>query len=140
VAAVGEQVTVPVGRYAIQSLSCSIVDQEAERRWSFSFSRNGKPSWHAIEKDDSLTIDPIGKLDFYVEHKTPDDGLQPGEALAVRPRLFTDQGLEINSCSCCGVDEKPSFFGNRDDHCAKLLLQVTGTEPTTLTSHESGFA
>src|SRR5207248_8628235 len=90
--------TLPVGRYALASVTLSVLDGKVPEPWDFVFSRSGgEPPrrWYDVRADQEVSVDPVGKLRFELH---PDRAsVRPGQELTVRPRLFTADGLLINS-------------------------------------------
>jgi len=130
-------VTVPVGRYALESVSLSVLDGKSPDAWNFVFSRSGgvKPqTWYDVRKDGTVTVNPIGKFRFELridDKKT----YRPGESLAITPRLYTGDGLLINSSTCGDADR----YSSEDKHnCTQIRLVTTGK--SVLGTTQSGFA
>lgn len=131
-------VPVPVGRYAANSLSLSLQSPRETVPWNFVFSRphfDKVRHWHVVAKDALVEVDPIGALDFTFEFPNGNDNLRPGKRLSVAPRLFTHEGLLINSCGI-GRDDGRSEYGS-GPAAEVRLLSASGT---ALDSARSGFA
>ena len=62
--------------------------------------------------------------------------IKRGQSFTVLPRLYTAEGLLINSCD---FHEKPAELGDSSNQnsCETSLCQTDGT---VVTSHTSGFA
>ncbi|MFO0957122.1 MAG: hypothetical protein U0800_06595 [Isosphaeraceae bacterium] len=89
-------VEVPVGQYRLTALSVTLKD--ASGRWSYVFSDmigSRPPAWHEVRKGQDLNLDPIGRLELAID--LPGDATPP--SITVQPRLFTAEGLLINSGS-----------------------------------------
>jgi hypothetical protein len=133
-----EAVSVPVGRYSAGSLSLSVQGPGTTLPWNFVFSRENSPAerhWHIVKKDALVEVDPIGTLDFTFEFPNGIDNLRPGKNLSVAPRLFTHEGLLINSC---GIGRDDGRSGHGSGPAAEIrLLSESGA---ALASARSGFA
>ncbi len=133
-----EAVSVPVGRYAAGSLSLSVEGPGATLPWNFVFSRENSPEerhWHVVTKDTLVEVDPVGALNFTFEFPSGNDNLRPGKNLSVAPRLWTHEGLLINSC---GIGREDGRSGHGSGPAAEIrLLSDSGA---ALASARSGFA
>jgi hypothetical protein len=131
-----EPATLPVGRYAPGSVALSVLDGTAPEPWNFVFSRSGGDAprrWYEVRADREVTVDPLGQLRF--ELHLPAGGARPGQELSVSPRLFTADGLLINSSACGDVEP----FASSDKHnCA--TVQLVSSAGIVLGSAQSGFA
>lgn len=130
-------VTVPVGRYAVNTLSLALADMDDRRVWRFVFSWNGSPrrrTWFSVSKDETTTIDPVGELSFVIDLPDGTKAAQRGGRLSVRPRLFTQDGLLINSGSC----ENPFASGTDSSNSARVALRTR--DEFVLSTGHSGFA
>ncbi len=133
-----EGVQVPVGRYAANSLSISVQRPDEPLPWNFVFSRQDSPSekhWHVVAEDALVEIDPIGTLNFTFEFPNGNENLRPGKNLSLAPRLFTHEGLLINSC---GIGRDDGRSGHGSGPAAEIRL--LSTSGATLGSARSGFA
>ena len=131
-----EPATLPVGRYALGSVSLSVLDGEAPEPWNFVFSSSGfeRPRrWYEVAADGEVTVDPVGKFRFELE--LPDGAVRPGQELRVSPRLYTGDGLRINS-SACG--ELEPFASPDRYNCATVRL--VSPSGGALSTAKSGFA
>ena len=96
------QATVPIGEYRLGTVTCAFEDAQGGPRWNFVFSdigRRGEARWYKVEQGGTVTIDPIGRLEFKTEcrgHETAASrrGLNfcmfvfiPGRSLDLRGRL-----------------------------------------------------
>ena len=120
-----EAITVPVGRYALSTVTITLQDSATQTPWSFVFSSlesTVEEKWYDLTEHQEAVIDPIGKLRFELElsQKLP---AVAGTLIAVQPRLYTADGLLINTCSA-GKDTVSSYetsasamiwFGDRRD-------------------------
>ena len=129
---------VPVGRYAVGSAALSVQHSGAAQPVHFVFSRVGVDAgtrWQEVKKDQELTLDPIGKLRFELDIEQSQRVRKPGESIRVQPKLFTADGLLINSCSY-GDAEAASRYGN-SNHCAVKLVDG---KKQVVDVQSSGFA
>jgi hypothetical protein len=126
------QVTVPAGDYRISSLLLTLDDPDGGAAWNYVFGDNGGKAhrWHAVAKDATVSLDPIGKLDFTVETEKT---CKAGTRMQVRPALYTGDGLLIER-AYRGVDDRSDPYS-----CSGkvTLMDSTGN---TLESARSGFA
>lgn len=128
----------PTGRYALGSIAISVQHPGAAQPTHFVFSRVGVDAdtrWHELKKDQELILDPIGKLRFALEIDKDQRTRKPGEPIHVQPKLFTGDGLLINSCSQ-GDAEEVSRYGNHR-HCR---VSLSDAKNQALDVQSSGFA
>jgi hypothetical protein len=133
-----EPAVVPAGRYAVGSVSLAVQDAGANQPTHFVFSRIGvdaETRWHALEKNQELALDPIGKLRFGLEIEKVQRSRKPGEAIRVQPQLFTADGLLINSCSLGDAEEV--YRGSNNRHCT---VKLSDAKNQSLNVGASGFA
>lgn len=129
---VDQPVDVPVGTYEVHTVRCAVEDSRLGRSWTFVFSDAG----HAItarkfvvDANDEISLDPFGELRFQLHHD--DVGpILPGMTLQVQPRLYTVDGLLINSSTVGG----PSST----DHSATVMLR--DKQGKLLGTTRTGFA
>jgi len=123
--------TMPIGKFAIYAVVLHVQDDRRPEPWCWSFVYAGTPrKWHEVRKDEELLLDPLGKLRFELETS---DECQAGQDLGVRPRLYTQDGLLISSCSFGQSDPSKDEKHN----CATVKLQAGGQVVSTA---QSGFA
>ena len=135
----GEAVTVPVGKYAVRSLRLSVIERGTKKPWNFQFSRYELPAehqWHLVVAGQELILDPCGLLKLTAEGADLAKPAQPGRDVVVSPRLYTAEGLLINSSD---FHEKPVDLG---DSSNQNPAQVTlcQTDGTRVAEYSSGFA
>ncbi|HLJ12201.1 MAG TPA: hypothetical protein VKU82_13490 [Planctomycetaceae bacterium] len=130
---------VPSGEYQMQSVYISFPAKGDSRRWTFSFSADSirQPPWREVKTGDVLELDPIGSLEMTLQVEGNKRVCAPGETLVVRPRLYTGDGLLINSCywGAESTDE-------RNHSKCRVTLEETGDEAAAkpvLASGQSGF-
>jgi hypothetical protein len=137
VSAVDRATVLPAGRYAVGSVALSVQPGDAGQPVHFVFSRVGVDAgtrWHELKKDQELTLDPVGKLRFGLEIDKAQRVRKPGEAIRVRPQLFTADGLLINSCSLGDADEG-ARHGNHRPCLVRLMAKNQAIDVQS-----SGFA
>ena len=81
----------PAGEYRLGTVTLALEDAKTSQRWSFVFSdggARGRPRWYKVEKDDAVTIDPIGTPSFEMKLREQTSAARPGEDVAFG-RLFT---------------------------------------------------
>jgi len=135
----GEAGIVPVGKYAVRSLRLSVVDSTTNKPWNFQFTRYEAPEethWHHVAAGQELTLDPCGPLKLTADGNDLKKPTQPGRDVVVNPRLFTAEGLLINSSDC---EAKSVERGEpHRENCAEVTL--CQTDGTKVAQHTSGFA
>jgi hypothetical protein len=129
---------VPVGEYRVGTLAFSLADTETGRTWHYIFSdssSNRTRHWYTLAKDQKLVIDPIGKLDFVLEGSNKPVVL--GEDISLSPRLYTEDGLLINTCEQGEQRGIVAYNPEAAPHAKVRLLSSNGQE---LGQYVSGFA
>jgi hypothetical protein len=132
-----EPATVPVGEYRLSNLTLSLDDAKRGQAWSFVFSDglwSGPPHWYKVEKDATVTIDPVGKPVFELRRFDSNKVDRPGDDVVVQPALYTGDGLLI-IVAYCGAPVSPS---TQELLGARIAL-MTGEGQTMATAH-SGFS
>ena len=132
------EATVPIGEYRISTLTLSVADPSGPGApgWNFVFSDNGgRPphKWYTIEKDATLVLDPIGKLEMFTGLADNVTSCRPGESLSVQPRLYTGDGLLINMCFR-GTQQPAGSSGT------SARIALLASDGTLLVQTQSGFA
>ena len=134
-----EGVTVPAGEYRLGTLSVSFDDPQGGARWSFIFSDNGGTSdrkWYNVLKGRTVLIDPVGKLLLQTSLEDQEKSFPAGDDIALQPRLFTGDGLLINTC----FRGSPSMAGGHDGSGADIKLRGPDMPSQALGVACSGFA
>ncbi len=94
-----EPTIVPTGEYRLGTVMVSLDDPAGGRPWSFVFSDSGgkgDPRWYRVEKDATIAIDPVGRLEFEVDPgNIAENPPRPGEELKLQPLIYTGDGLVI---------------------------------------------
>ncbi len=132
-----EPATVPVGEYRLSNLTLSLDDANRGQSWSFVFSDglwSGPPHWYKVEKDATVTIDPVGQPTFELRRFDSSKVDRPGDDIVVQPALYTGDGLLI-IVAYCGAPVSPS---TQELLGARLAL-LTHDGQTLATAH-SGFS
>ena len=132
----GGAATLPAGDYRLNVVALTLKDAHGGQPWSFVFSDGGSdrpPRWHKVEHGGTLTLDPLGKLDFVVG-LDGDATYRPGDDVSVQPRLFTEDGLLINT-AYRGARQLSPLGGSSQ---AELFLGREGERGSATAS--SGFA
>jgi hypothetical protein len=132
-----EPAIVPAGEYRLGSLTIALDDPKSGQRWSFVFSdgmARGQPRWYKVEKDNAVTIDPIGTPSFEIALRDQVGAARPGADVAFRPALFTGDGLLI-IVAYCGNPVSPA---TQELLGARIAL-MTADGKTLATAH-SGFS
>jgi hypothetical protein len=128
-----QETPVSVGEYRLQTITVVLSDPAKGPQWTYQFSDSGgrgNPHWYTVPRDGSITIDPIGKLDFRTGVK---NGVlaEPGKDLSFQPELYTGDGLLVVFC----VRGRPGG-ADRESCFAETVLQA-GKERTD--AARSGF-
>lgn len=129
--------SVPVGRYALGSVTMTIDNGERDR-WHFVFSRGGsvaKDDWIPVAAGEDVALEAFGEAKFVLNLSGPANS-SPGEAITVNPRLYTQDGLLIN-LSCRG-EHMGSYGSERFHNRCDIKLTTEGGD--TLSAAQSGFA
>jgi hypothetical protein len=130
-------VTVPAGEYRVGTVIVALEDPGGGPRWSFIFSDDGaRPGhkWYRVESGGTVEIDPVGKLEMQTGLEVEAKAVRAGDDLALQPKLYTGDGLLINTC----FRGTPSSPGGHDGASADIKLTGTGEQPLAVAC--SGFA
>lgn len=101
--AIGE-LDLPVGRYAASVLFLALKPDGTDRKWEYTFSREGGVSekdWLSVVAGGTVEFDAIGELVMNVALERAARGEE--NSLSLQPQLFTGSGLLINSCQIDGA-------------------------------------
>src|SRR5262249_51794090 len=130
------QAVLPVGEYRLTTLLVTLKNPTNEQLTGYVFSDNGAKGeqWHKLAKDATLTLDPIGKPEFTV-WAGESEKCTAGEALAVRPALYTGDGLLITTMYA-GAEMPAAPFGGANGAKIRLEHKDLGR----LAEAQSGFA
>jgi hypothetical protein len=131
-----DAVAVPVGKYAVESVTIGVRTGADGLPWNFTFSRRGSPAeheWYSVAKDQSLAIDPIGKLRFDVAAAAGQVAV-PGKELRIQPQLYTQDGLIINTCA---RGPNSTSWSAESSHAT---IQLASSNGDILQQAQSGFA
>lgn len=134
-----EGVTVPAGEYRVATLWLALDDPRGGPRWSFIFSDDdGKPryKWYKVETGGTIEIDPVGQLEMHTGLEVHRKPIRAGDDIPLQPRLYTGDGLAINTCFR-GSPATPGG-GDGDGQGAEITLCGTGQQPLGVA--RSGFA
>jgi hypothetical protein len=131
----GGEATVPAGEYRISSLLLTLQDPAGGPAWGYVFNDNGGkgPRWHRLAKDATLTLDPVGKLEFAAG--ADGKGCKAGASLTVRPALYTGDGLLIERAYRGEFTETHPLGSG----CG-AMVKLVGKGDRALDSARSGFA
>jgi len=130
------EATVPVGEYRISTLTVSIADPGGGQPWNYVFSDNGgkaEHQWYKIEREGSVVIDPIGKIELLTGLGDNATTCRAGESISVQPRLYTGDGLLINT-SYRGIQQAIGYGG------PSARIALVTTDGTPIGETQSGFA
>ncbi len=132
-----ESATVPVGEYRLGTVTVAMGDPGGGERWSFVFSDNGakgEPKWYKVEKDATLSIDPIGTPSFEIKVVEELKAIKAGDDINVQTAMYTADGLLIN----VGYRGAPVSPALQESLGARIAL--TTADYQTLATAHSGFA
>jgi hypothetical protein len=133
----GDGMTVPAGEYRLGTVSVSFDDPQGGPRWSFIFSDNGGTSdhtWHRVQKGSTIEIDPVGKLLLQTSLEDAEKSFPAGDDIPLQPRLYTGDGLLINTC----FRGSPTVPGGHDGAAADITLRASASQALGVAT--SGFA
>jgi hypothetical protein len=128
---------VPVGEYRLGTVTIALDDPHGGQRWSFVFSDNGSkgtPRWYKVEKDATVTIDPLGTPSFEISLTDKVQAAKAGEDIHLQPLLYTGDGLLIN----VAYRGAPISPGLQETLGARIAL--ASTDGQILSTAHSGFA
>jgi len=132
-----EGVMVPAGEYRVGTLWLALDDPRGGPRWSFIFSDDDgkpRPKWHKVENGGTIEIDPVGQLEMHTGLEVNGKPVLAGDDIPLRPKLYTGEGLSINTC----FRGSPTTPGGDDGQGAEINLRGTGQQPLGVA--RSGFA
>src|SRR5207302_10019449 len=129
-------VTVLSGDYRVSSLRLTLKDPKSGPAWGYIFGEDdGKAfRWHRLDTSATLTIDPIGRLDFTAAIGEGKREGRAGELLSVSPALYTGDGLLIERAYRGRLQSAPS-----DSGCAGQIA-LAGEDGRILDSARTGFS
>jgi hypothetical protein len=129
-------VTVPTGDYRVSSLLLTLRDAGGGPAWGYVFTDNGGKGdrWHVLKKDGTLALDPVGGLEFVCGVQKEKDECRAGDALFVRPALYTGDGLLIERAY------RGPFQSSPFDSGAGGRIVLRGADGAVLDSGTCGFA
>jgi hypothetical protein len=87
-----------------------------------------------VAKDATRNIDPVGKLELRTGRADKAPAARPGEALSIRPELFTGDGLLINTVYLGRSSDSAGYGG------CSASVELRARDETILDHHDSGFA
>ncbi|MEM9803299.1 MAG: hypothetical protein AAGA20_23480, partial [Planctomycetota bacterium] len=137
VRAPGTATEVPVGDYRTTMVTLRLADPGGHDPWSYVFSERYEATeerWRALSKDQELTLDPIGALDFDIAQIGDFDEIHTGERLRAQLRLHTGDRLLVTTCY---RGKNPSSFGYGS---LRAKLKLVGANGRRLGETTSGFA
>jgi hypothetical protein len=127
---VGEPVSVPIGRYAIEAVTCQLTDTQG-RIWSYHFA--GEPRFSLfVESKREATLDLFRGLTLRIRHTVPPEGVAPGQEFQVTPDLRTPEGLELVNAEF--VDRN-----NGDPTSVSADIQLLASDGSVVDRISSGF-
>jgi hypothetical protein len=89
----GEPVSVPTGRYAVEAVTCQLPDDEG-RLWSYRFV--GEPRFLLlVDTKRQAALHLFEGLELHIRHTVPREGVAPGQEFQVTPDLRSPEGLEL---------------------------------------------
>jgi hypothetical protein len=89
----GEPVSLPIGRYAIEAVTCRLSDAEG-RLWSYRLAGERRFDL-VVDPKRETAFDVVAGLALNTRHTVPPEGAAPGQEFQVTPLLRTPEGLEL---------------------------------------------
>jgi hypothetical protein len=129
----GAEAILPVGDYRMSVLTLTLRDSAGGPPWQFVFSDSGSAAgrpWHRVAKGGTLVLDPVGQVTFLAGLADDADRCRPGRPLVVQPRLYTGDGLLINTAS-----RAAEFIAG-----CHARVALTSTDGAEVANDSSGFA
>jgi hypothetical protein len=129
----GTQVTAPVGEYRLHSLVVTARESDERLPWEFVFTHPGNREyrWFDLARNSTVEVNPLDRLILDVEGV--DERCQPGQSISVRPRVYTGDGLLINTC----ILHSAGRSSDMNASCA--LVELSSSDGKPLSSATSGF-
>ncbi|MBI3817642.1 MAG: hypothetical protein HY286_03040 [Planctomycetes bacterium] len=127
----------PVGEYRVEIVTMTFADPGGGETWNYVFSddpQRREPRWHKLDKDQSIMIDPVGVPDFFVSI-AGNSPFQPGQPVGLQTRLYTGDGLLINTCY--RGTSSDTYRHNSPEATLNLIAPSGGAR---LDTAQSGFA
>jgi hypothetical protein len=131
------EAVLPAGEYRISSFLLTLKDPAGGPIWGYVFTDNGgkDPRWHVLARDKSLALDPVGTLDFSAGVPDGKTSCRAGDAVQIKPVLYTGDGLLIERAYRGSFETSP--FGSNGGCHGKISLLGGGR---LLDSATTGFA
>jgi hypothetical protein len=131
-----EGVTLPAGEYRVSSLLLTLKAPKGEPAWGYVFGDNGGKGhrWRRLDRGGTLTVDPVGSLEFTAAVGDGKAEAEAGAEVSVRPALYTGDGLLIERAY------RGSFHGGPGDHGCAGKIALRGKGGLALDSASTGFA
>ncbi len=106
----GAEAVLPTGDYRVTTLLLNLKPRGDGKPWGYVISDNSlvQFEWHTLTKNETLTLDPVGKLSFVA---ATGDRCVAGKMLAIQPQLRTGDNLLITTVYL-GSDYPLSPFSN----------------------------
>jgi hypothetical protein len=133
-----EVIAVPPGEYTTRSLRVLVENPQNKERWNYVFSRFDDPkpeSWRRVAAGEELALDAVGKLHMAVEGASLARPIPAGRDITVLPRLYTQDGLLINSCDGGAASSRDQYGQGRT-----ATVELSGTDGEIMSTYKSGFA
>lgn len=128
----GTAVAVPVGEYRPGALAISLSGPDG-LTWHYVFSSEGASAarpWYNVEKEKTISIDPLGKLKLSAEIS---GDCRPGKSIFVQPGLFTGNGLAVRSI------HRGESTTERTGDSPTVQIKLTAVGGNVLETQSSGF-
>lgn len=131
------ETTLPIGEYRLSVLVLTLSNgAEGGLPWNYVFSDSGgrRPKWYKLDKGGTQVIDPVGKLELRTGLADNAPPVPRGEALSVRPELYTGDGLLINTVYLGQTAGSAGYGG------CSASVSLCSKEGAALDVNSSGFA
>lgn len=132
---VDKPVALPAGEYRIQMVTLSM--QGGAMPLTFVFSDSGgrdKKRWYKVGAERRLDLDPVGRLEFSADLKRKNAVFRPGDDVDIDPRLYTEDGLLINTCFTGFVNRGYTWGG------PEASIELKTAKGKVVDTASSGFA
>jgi hypothetical protein len=126
----GEPVSVPTGRYAIEAVTCQVPDAEG-RLWSYRFT--GESRFHVlVDTRRQATLNLFEGLELHIRHTVQREGVAPGQEVQVTPALRTPEGLELINAEFTDRNSGSPTSPSAD-------IELVGSDGSVVDRASSGF-
>ncbi len=126
----GQGVSLPVGRYAVESLAFQVVDRKGQK-WQYRFGGTRRFTIEVAPSRETATVVLRG-LALSMTSNGQAEGVRPGQRIDVTPNLQTASGLYLVDCQTCPRSSDVFTSSSAD-------IRLLGPEDALLDRASSGF-